>query len=50
MKFPMSKEEAVVLLGPYLSDYEKTEIQEYDVIYYFNVFIRQQNTNRGSST
>lgn len=39
----MSREDAVRLLAPYLWEYEKREILEYEVIYFFNVNERIKN-------
>jgi hypothetical protein len=39
----MSSEEAVKVLNPYLWEYEKTEILEYETIYFFNVNERKKS-------
>ena len=41
----MSQADAIRLLGPYLWEYEKREIYEYDTIYFFNVNERIKNAN-----
>lgn len=38
----MSSDEAVKVLGLFLWDYEKTEILEYDTIYFFNINERKK--------
>lgn len=40
--FPMVKEDAYQKLFPYLFEFEKNEIFNYDKIYYFNVAERQK--------
>ena len=48
-KFPMSKEDAIRVLAPYLWEYEKREILEYaDVIYFFNVNERVKNVGNNN--
>jgi hypothetical protein len=44
----MSGVEAAKVLGPNLWDYEKSEILEYETVYYFNVQerVKQQNLNQ----
>ena len=37
IKFPMTRDEAMRVLAPYLWDYEKRELQDYDTIYFFNI-------------
>ncbi len=41
-KFPLTSEEALRVLAPYLLDYEKQEIKEFDTIYYFNIIERRK--------
>lgn len=41
----MSSEEAVKVLNPYLWEYEKTEILDYDTIYFFNINERRKNVS-----
>lgn len=43
LKFPMSAQDASRLLAPYLLDYEKKEILEFETVYYFNVQERIKN-------
>jgi hypothetical protein len=38
----MSSEEALKILLPYLWEYEKTEIQEFETIYFFNINERKK--------
>lgn len=38
----MSSEEASKVLALYLWDYEKTEILEYETIYFFNMNVRKK--------
>ena len=44
----MPREEAQRVLAPYLWEFEKREIQEYDVIYFFNVNERVKNATNSS--
>lgn len=43
IKFPLARDDAVRLLTPYLWEYEKKEILEYDVIYFFPISDRLKN-------
>ena len=43
IKFPLARDDAVRVLAPYLWDYEKREILEYDVIHFFNINERVKN-------
>ena len=43
MKFPMSAEDALKVLNPYLWEHEKSEIYEYDTVYYFSINERKKN-------
>ncbi len=45
MKFPLSRDEAMRVLSPYMWEYEKKEIMEYDVVYFFNINERIKNAN-----
>ena len=44
----MSQQDAIRLLGPYLWEYEKREMHEYETIYFFNVNERIKNGNNSS--
>ena len=50
IRFPMTSQEAARVLAPYLWEYEKKEIFEYDTIYYFNVNERVKNQSAKEST
>lgn len=39
--FPMQPRDAVLHLSKYLLDYEKTEILDYDFVYYLNLLDRK---------
>lgn len=43
IKFPMSREEALRVLAPYLWEYEKRELMEYDTVHFFNIQERVKN-------
>lgn len=49
IKFPMSSQDASRVLAPYLFEYEKKEIFEFDTIYYFNVQERIKNNGNSSA-
>ena len=42
-RFPMPQAEAIRVLAPYLWEYEKREIHEHEMIYFFNVNERIKN-------
>jgi dual specificity tyrosine-phosphorylation-regulated kinase 2/3/4 len=42
IKFPMSSQDAFKVLSPLLWDYEKTEVLEFDTVYFFNVVERKK--------
>ena len=44
----MSQADAIRLLNPYLWEYEKREIYEFDTIYFFNINERIKNGNNAS--
>ena len=50
IKFPMSNQEAARVLAPYLWEYEKREIFEYETIYYFNINERIKNQSAKESS
>ena len=39
----MPADEAFKILSPYLWEYEKTEILEYETVYFFNINERKKN-------
>lgn len=41
----MTSEEALKVLNPYLWDYEKTEILDFEIIYFFNINERRKNVS-----
>jgi len=41
LKFPMDPRQAVINFSKYLLDYEKTEILDFDIIYWFNIHDRK---------
>jgi hypothetical protein len=41
----MTQADAIRLLGPYLFEYEKREIYDYDTVYFFNVNERIKNAS-----
>lgn len=43
IKFPMEPRDVVMHLSKYLLDYEKTEILEYDQVYYLNILERKNS-------
>lgn len=42
IKFPLPSDEAYKILLPYLWEYEKQEILEFDMIYFFNINERRK--------
>jgi hypothetical protein len=43
VKFPLGPDDAARLFAPYLWEFEKQEILEQDMIYYFNVNERKKS-------
>jgi hypothetical protein len=42
IKFPLTPDDAVRVLSPYLWEFERNEILEYDMIYFFNINERKK--------
>lgn len=50
IKFPMSSGEAFKVLQPLLWDIEKTEILEFETVYFFNVVERKKQSSEQRRT
>ena len=42
IKFPLTPDDAVRVRSPYLWEFERSEILEYDMIYFFNINERKK--------
>lgn len=49
-RFPMTPEEALKFLSPYMWDVEKREVFEYQTIYFFPIEERKKQKNNGMTT